>query len=115
MRILALLILLISTSSNAEVDCKGKISRLALQINNGVVILGLVGGPNAAQLCSIKDTENYNGVASEVCRTLYGTLLAAKASDKNTTIRFYSHDSCTTPELSWKAAGTLGYSAHMQD
>ena len=109
--------LLATFSSNcfSEIDCKGEIERLDLQINNGLVILGIDGGPNAAQICSVKDGENYNGIASEVCRTLYGSLLATKAAGKKTTIRFYSHESCTTSDLSWKAAGTLGYTAQFQD
>ena len=106
----ALSLLLISAFSYAEVECKGTISKLGLQLNNGMLILGLQGGPIAAELCSI-DTA-HNGVTQDTCKALYSTLLATKAAGKKAAIRFYDHNSCTTEELSWKKAGTLGWSSH---
>ncbi|MPY24345.1 hypothetical protein [Shewanella sp. YLB-07] len=108
-------LLIISSQAMAQVDCKGKITRLGLSLNNGILTVGLQGGPNAAQLCSIQLGYSYNNIDNDVCKTLYSTLLATKASDKQTTIRFYDHTSCTTPELSWKIAGALGWTAHLED
>tara|TARA_Y100000588_G_C13635989_1_gene661636 strand:- start:121 stop:504 length:384 start_codon:yes stop_codon:yes gene_type:complete len=97
----------------SQVDCKGKITNLALHIDNGVLVVGLEGGPDATQLCSV--SSQYNGVPPEACKALYSSLLSTKAAGKKSLIRFYEFDTCADSNLNWKASGTLGWSQHMLD
>ncbi len=115
MRYITLLLLLCSFGSWAKVDCTGKISMLSLHLDNGIVIVGLDKGPWAGQICSIQQGGKYNNIAPEVCNALYSSLLAAKAANKNVTLRFMDHSSCTTPELSWKAAGWVSWTNQLHD
>jgi len=102
-----------SSSVMAHIDCKGKVTRLGLHIDSGILFLGLEGGPGATQLCSV--SKIYNNIPVDSCKVLYSTLLASKASGKKSLVRFYDHDSCNSAEMNWKAAGTLGWSDHLLD
>ena len=97
----------------SQVDCKGKITNLALHIDNGTLIAGLEGGPSATYLCSV--SSQYNGVPPEACKALYSSLLSTKAAGKKSLIRLYNFDTCADSNLNYKAAGTLGWSQHMLD
>lgn len=94
--------------ASAVVDCAGEVSSLSLQLNNvGTVTLSLAGGPAYTYLCDI-DGPGRNGVSPQVCRTMYATLLTAKATNKKVTIRFYDHNACSAVPA-WANSGALGW------
>ena len=96
------------------VDCTGTITNLSLQLNNeGTVTLSLSGGPSWTYLCNVGTPER-NGVNSSVCKTMYSSLLAAKAANKQVLIRFYDYDSCAAVPA-WANSGSLGWTRLMLD
>ena len=100
--------------SQAAVDCSGEITSLSLQLNTeGTVTMSLAGGPSYTYLCDL-DGAGRNGVSAVVCRSFYATLLAAKASGKKVTIRFYNYNSCAAIPA-WTNAGALGWTVVMTD
>lgn len=115
---LGIAIAMCAISSKAEIDCKGTVDNLSLQLNNiGTVTLSLSGGPNYTYLCEIDGAgggAGLNGVSPAVCRSMYATLVLAKSLGKKVTIRFYNHNTCTAVP-SWGNAGPLGWTQLLVD
>jgi len=98
----------------AAIDCTGTVTNLSLQMGTaGTVTLSLSNGPTYTYFCNVGEG-NLNGVSPSVCRTMYATLLTAKATNKQVLIRFYDHDSCTAVP-SWANAGALGWTKVLLD
>lgn len=111
------LVVLLSTWSNAysEVDCVGTVDSLSMQLDSvGTVTISLSGGPSHTYLCDVDGTSARNGVSPAVCRTMFSTLLTAKATGKKVLIRFIDHSSCSAVP-GWASAGRLGWTAFLLD
>jgi len=100
--------------ASGEVDCTGKIERLGVSIEKGVVTVGLSSGPNSTQLCAVAGDSPMNKISNSVCRTLYSTLIDAKSANREITIRFYEHDSCNAPALADRPSGPLVWYAQYE-
>ena len=89
-----LLVAVMSLPANAAVDCTGTVDNLSMHLDStGTVTVSLSGGPSFVYLCTI-DGPATNGVSPSVCRSMYSTLVLAKAMGKKVLIRFYNHTSC---------------------
>jgi hypothetical protein len=100
-------VLVLIESASADVDCRGEVTNLSLQLDgNGQVTLSLSGGPNYTYLCSVDAVRN--GVSPTVCRMMYATLVTAKTTGKKVSIRFYNYNSCSAIPP-WADSGTLGW------
>lgn len=100
--------------ARSAVDCKGSVSNLSVQLNAvGTITLSLSGGPTYTYLCNVGEG-SLNGVSPSVCKTMYATLLTAKATNKQVNIRFYDYDSCSAVP-SWGNAGALGWTQVLLD
>jgi hypothetical protein len=90
------------------------VTNLSLQMGTaGTVTLSLSGGPTYTYLCNVGGG-NLNGVSPSVCKTMYATLLAATAANKQMLMRFYDYDSCASVP-SWGNAGNLGWTKVLLD
>ena len=106
--------LLFSGSSFAAIDCMGEVTNVSLQRPaQGTVTLSLSGGPSFTYLCDV-DGVGRNGVSATVCRTMYATLMAAKASGKKISIRFYDYSTCSAIPA-WTDSGALGWTILLID
>jgi hypothetical protein len=105
----ATLMLSLVVPASASVDCTGTVTNLSLQLDtSGTVTLSLAGGPTYTYLCNVAAGSMRNGVAPDVCKTMYGTLMAAKLAGKRVLIRFDSYNSCTAVPA-WDNAGALSW------
>jgi hypothetical protein len=103
----------VAPAADAVVDCTGTITNLSVMLNGeGVVTLGLSSGPSYTYLCAVNN--DTNGVAAQVCRTMYATLVAAKLAGKPVLIRFYDYSTCSAVP-NWAPAGTLGWNQLLLD
>jgi len=94
--------------AHAAVDCTGTVTSLSVQLGGeGTVTLSLSGGPTYTYLCDIAGIER-NGVDRTVCKVMYASLLAAKATNKQVLIRFNNYNLCTDVPP-WADAGSLGW------
>lgn len=106
--------LTVPAPASAEVDCSGFVTDLSLQLTSvGTVTLSLSGGPTYVYLCDIAGSGR-NSVEPTVCKAMYTTLLAAKATSKKVLVRFYDYDSCSAIPA-WVNAGSLGYTRVLID
>jgi hypothetical protein len=111
--LLVAVLLLAAMPAHAAIDCTGTVTNLSVQLNaEGMLTLGLSSSPSATYLCAIN--AEVNGVAPVVCRTMYGTLMAAKLAGKRVTIRFYDHNSCASVP-NWDLPGALGWNLLLLD
>lgn len=99
--------------ASASIDCAGDVTNLSLQLDTvGTVTLSLSGGPSYTYLCNVDGSRN--GVSPIVCRTMYATLVAAKAAGKKVSIRFHNYNSCSAIPA-WADAGALGWTVLLTD
>ena len=112
--LLAVPLLCLGVPGHAMVDCTGKVTNLSLQLGDtGTITLSISGGPTYTYLCDIAGGGR-NGVAPEVCKAMYATLLAAKSMNRQVLIRFNDYSSCAAAP-SWDAAGSVGWTQLMLD
>lgn len=104
---LAAVLTLWCSTSRADVDCTGTVTRLSLYLDSiGIVTPSLSSGPSDIYLCGVD--QPINGVSPTVCRSMYAALTAAKVAGRSVQIRFYDHNSCAAIPA-WAAPGTLGW------
>src|SRR4051812_41271508 len=72
--------------------CTGQVGALALN-PSGLVTVSIGTYASFVYLCQVGAT--YQGIAPDVCKAIYATLLTAKATGKNVDIYFSDGGSCT--------------------
>lgn len=111
--LITILLIVFGTPALAVVDCQGYVSGLSLQLNSeGTVTLSLSNGPSQTYLCNVDGVRN--GVSSTVCRTMYATLVTAKTTGKQVSIRFYDYNACNQVPA-WASSGALGWTVLLMD
>ena len=94
-------LLVLPTIANANYYCTGNVGNLMLS-KNGTVTASLSGSFTSVYLCQIGAT--YNGVSSDLCRSIHAQLLGASLAGRQ--VRFYFSDDSSGGTCSSHASWT---------
>lgn len=87
------LLLVFSSHSWATYTCGGKVTGVAIDPKNQLVLAESIGPLVWQSLCSVK--EQYNGVDAETCKLIFSALLTAQMANKSVTLWFNDGKDCT--------------------
>ena len=103
---LLLIGLILSFNSLADSFCTGKLSVVSIGRGGTVLIKG-PGGLPYVYLCNTESKQN--GVEPSACKTMYSTLLTAKAQDKPVDITFNPSISSCSGLTGWRYAANINW------
>lgn len=98
-------LLLTSSTAFAGYTCSGKVSGVAMELDNGDVFAESIGAVSWPRLCNMHVAAN--GIPPDVCKSIYATLLSAQATGKSVT--FWVNDTATTCQtlVAWQYVNGL--------